>query len=161
FNLAAGKSFVLSTKGFNVQVKTPRSVYVQGESFETEVVVKDAENKPLARKVKLSILERTVVDNRVGERFVEAHEIDTDAKTCVGKRTLTLAKGATYIVRAEGVDRFQNVVSGEKHVVMSDDKDTVRLRILAEALSYRVGDSAEVVVHWREEPAIALVTHQG
>ena len=161
FNLAASKNFVLSTKGFGVQVKTPRSVYVQGESFETEIVVKDAENKPLGRKIKLGVYERTVVDQRVGERLVESHELESDAKTGVAKKALTLAKGATYILRAEGVDRFQNVISGEKHVVMSDDKDVVRLRILAEALSYCVGDTAEVVVHWREEPAIALITHQG
>jgi uncharacterized protein YfaS (alpha-2-macroglobulin family)/TolA-binding protein len=161
FNLGASRNFVLSTKGFNVQVKTPRSVYVQGESFETEVVVKDAENKPLGRKVKLNVYERTVVDRRVGERLMETHELETDAKTGVARKALTIAKGATYILRAEGVDRFDNVVSGEKHVVMSDDKDAVRLRILAENLSYRVGDAAEIVVHWREEPTLALVTHQG
>jgi TolA-binding protein len=161
FNLSTAKNFVLSTKGFNVAVTTPRSVYVQGESFESQIVVKDAEGKPLGRKIKLNVFERTAVDNRVAERLLETFELDTDAKTGIARKALTLPKGGRYILRAEAVDRFQNVVSGEKLIAMSDDKDTVRLRILAEMLSYRVGDDAEVVVHWREEPAVALVTHQG
>ncbi len=44
---------------------------------------------------------------------------------------------------------------------ISDDEDTVRLRILADTHQYKAGDVAEVQVHWREKPALALVTYQG
>ena len=44
---------------------------------------------------------------------------------------------------------------------VSDDEDQVRLRILADPHTYKVGDTAKVQLHWREEPALALVTFQG
>ena len=44
---------------------------------------------------------------------------------------------------------------------ISDDKDQVRLRILADRHTFKVGDTAEVQLHWREAPALALVTFQG
>jgi tetratricopeptide (TPR) repeat protein len=79
----------------------------------------------------------------------------------VVRHTLKLAEGATYILRAEGADRFENVITGQNAVQISDDDDTVRLRILADKHLYKAGDTAKVQIHWREEPALALVTYQG
>ena len=44
---------------------------------------------------------------------------------------------------------------------VSGDDDRIRLRILAEKHAYRVGDTAKVQLHWREDPALALVTFEG
>ena len=44
---------------------------------------------------------------------------------------------------------------------VSGEEDDVRLRILADAHTFKVGDTAAVQIHWREEPALALVTFQG
>ena len=65
------------------------------------------------------------------------------------------------MVRVEGIDRFHSAISGQCAVQVSGDEDTVRLRILADAHSYKVGDTAAVKVHWREKPALGLVTFQG
>ena len=65
------------------------------------------------------------------------------------------------MLRAEGIDRFDNPITGQSLVQVSDDKDRVRLRILADKHTFKVGDTAEVQLHWREEPALALVTFQG
>ena len=37
----------------------------------------------------------------------------------------------------------------------------MRLRILADQHTYKVGDTAAVQLHWRDAPALALVTYQG
>jgi uncharacterized protein YfaS (alpha-2-macroglobulin family) len=52
-------------------------------------------------------------------------------------------------------------VSGAAEVQLSDDKDTVRLRILADKHTFKAGETAKVNLHWRERPALALVAYQG
>ena len=44
---------------------------------------------------------------------------------------------------------------------ISGEDDLVRLRILADQHTYKVGDTAAVQLHWRDAPALALVTYQG
>ena len=160
-NLRTAQNFFLATQGFSFSLSTVRPVFVAGETFEVTVKATDAEGKPLAQKLVLHVLERTVVDGKVGESEVEQHELATDAKDGDGRQTLRLEKGAQYILRAEGIDRFKNPVTGQHVVEISDDKDQVRLRILADRHTFKVGDTAEVQFHWREAPALALVTFQG
>jgi tetratricopeptide (TPR) repeat protein len=155
------QNFFLAAQGFTLSLSTVRNVYVSGESFDVEVKALDAEGKPIAQKLKLKVIEQTRVGRNIGEREVEEHEVTTDAKDGTARKTLKLAEGATYILRAEGTDRFENVISGQHLVQISDDDDTVRLRILADKHAYKVGDMAEVDLHWREKPALALVTYQG
>ncbi len=159
-NLAAASNFYLATQGFGIGMETVRPVYVAGESFELSVTTKDAEGKPIGQKLKLRVLEKTNVNGKVGERLVEEHELET-ADDGTAQQTLTLAEGGTYVCRVFGTDRFENVVTGEHVVKISDDKDKVRLRILADRHTFKVGDEAKVNLHWREEPALALVTFQG
>ncbi|NLS96777.1 MAG: tetratricopeptide repeat protein [Planctomycetaceae bacterium] len=159
-NLARAVNFFLSAQGFDIGLETVRPVYVAGESFEVSLTTKDAEGKPIAKKLTLRVLQRTKVDGKVGERLVEEHALETD-KDGKARQTLTLAEGGDYVCRAFGTDRFENVVTGEHVVKISDDKDQVRLRILADRHTFKVGDTAKVNVHWREEPALALVTFQG
>jgi alpha-2-macroglobulin len=159
-NLARAVNFFLATQGFGVTLETVRPVYVAGESFEVSLSTKDAEGEGIAKKLTLRILERTKVNGKVGERLVDEHELETD-EDGKARQTLTLPGGGEYVCRAVGTDRFDNVVTGEHIVKISDDKDTVRLRILAERHTFKVGDQAKVKVHWREEPALALITFQG
>src|SRR6185369_6776845 len=107
-------------------------VVTSGESFEAVLTTRSADGKPTGEKLKLHIIEKTTVDGRPGEREVEVRDVATDEKTGVGRTTLTLEKGATYVLRAEGRDRFQNTVTAGRDVIVSDDKDSVRLRILAD-----------------------------
>ena len=137
-----------------------RPVYVAGETFEATVNTKDAEGKPLGQKLTLKVLEQTTVNGTVGERLVEEHPIETAADGTV-RKTLKIDKGGDYLVRVEGTDRFKNAISGQCAVQISDDEDRVRLRILADTHTYKVGDTAAIKVHWRERPALGLVTFQG
>lgn len=160
-NLTSGRNFFLATQGFTLNVETVRPVYLAGESFEVKVKAVDAEGKPLAQALTLNVYERTLVDGKVGELFASKHELKTGEKDGLARQTLRLEKGADYVLRAEGIDRFTNPVTAEKTVSVSDDKDATRLRILAEQHTFKVGDTASVQLHWREAPALALVTYQG
>ena len=160
-NVEAARNFFLATQGFGIAVRSVRPVYLAGESFEITVKTYDAEGKPVGRKLALEVLERTTVEGKVGERLVQRHEIETDRAEGIARQTLLLEQGGDYLLRAEGIDRFDNAVSGALAVRVSGDDDEVRLRILAERHTYKVGDTAELKLHWRDEPALALVTFQG
>ncbi len=160
-NLQTTQNFILATQGFAFSLSTVRPVFIAGESFEVSIKATDAEGKPLAQKLTLNVLERTVVEGRVGENPIEHFDLTTAAKDGTVRQTLHLEKGARYILRAEGIDRFGNPVSGQQIVQISDDSDRVRLRILADRHTFKVGDKADVQLVWREEPALALVTFQG
>jgi hypothetical protein len=159
-NLQTAVNIVLAARGFSIGLSTVRPVYVAGETFELKLSTTDAEGKPTAQKLTLKVLEQTTVEGKVGERLVEEHPLQTAADGAA-RQTLKLSKGSSYVLRAEGIDRFHNVVSGQCAVQISDDEDRVRLRILADAHTYKVGDTAAVTLHWREEPALALVAFQG
>jgi uncharacterized protein YfaS (alpha-2-macroglobulin family)/TolA-binding protein len=160
-NLAANADILLAVQAFSVDVSTIRSVMTSGESFEVTLTARTADGKPTAEKLQLHVIEKMQVDGRPGEREVAIHEVATDAKSGVGRVTLTLEKGAQYVLRASGTDRYKNPVTGEHEVTISDDADTVRLRILADRHTFKVGDEAKLRVHWREADAPALVTYQG
>ena len=153
-------NYMLAVEAFSIRVSAIRPVYVAGETFEATVNTKDAEGKPLAQKLTLKVFERTTVNGTVGERLVEEHSIET-ADNGTARKTLKIGRGGEYVVRVEGTDRFKNAISGQYAVQISDDKDRVRLRILADAHTYKVGDKAAIKVHWRERPALGLVTFQG
>jgi uncharacterized protein YfaS (alpha-2-macroglobulin family)/tetratricopeptide (TPR) repeat protein len=160
-NLQTGKQFFLATQGFNVTLSTVRDVYIAGETFDVSLTARDAEGEPTARDVKLHVLRQTTVAKKSAEVETESHELKTDAKSGEASVTLKLAQGGSYVLRAEGVDQFGNPVTGQTYVTVSDEKDAVRLRILADKHTFKVGDTAKVQVHWREAPALALVTYQG
>jgi uncharacterized protein YfaS (alpha-2-macroglobulin family)/TolA-binding protein len=159
--MTIAQPFVLAAQGFSMQVSTKRPVFLSGETFEIEVHAQDAEGKSVARDIVIKVLKQTQVRGQVGEveRFSQAYQ--TDEKDGRVRITQTLDEGGTYVVRAEGTDRFGNPVSGEHVVRISDDRDDVRLRILAENHTFRVGDEPKIRVHWRDEPALGLITYQG
>jgi len=160
-NLQVAMNLVLATRGFGIAVSTVRPVYVAGETFETTVSTHDAEGKPVGKKLTLKVLEQTTVKGKTAERLVEEHEIETAEADGSARQTLKLDGGGSYVLRVEGTDRFDNPISGQYVVRVSDDEDQVRLRILADAHTFKVGDTAAVKLHWREDPALALVTFQG
>jgi alpha-2-macroglobulin len=159
-NLQTSVNFYLATQGFSIALSTVRKVFVSGETFEVSLTTRDAEGKPTAEKLTLNVLKRTTVEGKVGEVEVEEHEVTTD-KDGKARVTLRLEEGGQLVLRAEGTDRFDNPISGTSLVQISDDDDRVRLRILADRHTYKVGDQATVQLHWREAPALALVTFQG
>jgi uncharacterized protein YfaS (alpha-2-macroglobulin family)/TolA-binding protein len=160
-NLQTTANFYLAVQEFSLHLSTHRDVCIAGETFEVAVTAKDAEGTPVARPLTLKVFQLTTVDGKVGERVVDQWPVETAAADGVARHTLKLDKGGNYRLRAEGVDRFGNPVSGQHGIRISDEEDHIRLHILADRHTYKAGDSAEITVLWREKPALALVTFQG
>lgn len=156
----------LATRGFTIDVKTTRSVFITGETFDASVSVVDPAGNPVATSLKLQLLELTSDSDvgpagTAGERLVESFDLATDTERGQATKTIKVDRSGRYIVRATGTDQFQNSVSGQARLRISGDDDSTRLRILADTHHYNVGDEAEVVLHWRESPSLALITFDG
>jgi len=160
-NLRAEAGFVLATRGFGIALSTTRPVFLAGEPFELTVLTRDAAGMPIGQKLTMKVLERTLVDGKAGERLLAEHPLQTAAVDGSARQTLKLDKGGAHRLRVEGVDRFKNPVSAQLEVLISDDKDDTRLRILADRHTFKAGETAQFRVVWRGEPALALVTLEG
>ncbi len=160
-NLRTLERVFLAVRGFDIQVSTVRKVYLGGETFDANVTVTDPAGQPVAVPLKLEILEKMTSTRQSGERLVESFEIKSDKETGKARRTIHIDKSGRFILRATAVDRFGTPVSGGSDVLISGDDDSVRLRILADRHNYQAGDAARVNLHWREAPALALVTYEG
>ncbi|MDB5336303.1 MAG: hypothetical protein JWN70_1922 [Planctomycetaceae bacterium] len=160
-NLAAGETIFLATRGFEIGIKTIRDVYVTGETFDATISVRDPAGKPVATALNFEILEVTQTATGTGESRLSAKELKSDDKLGEGRNTVRLDKPGRYILRATGTDRFGHAVSGSHPLYISGQDDQVRLRILADQHHYKAGDQGRVQLHWREEPALALVTFEG
>ncbi len=159
--LTRTQAVYLATRGFAVTVSTVRDVYISGETFETLFQVTDPAGKPVETDLKVEVFQKTNVNGQPGERLVETHQLATKKDDGQARQTLAVDSSGMYIVRATGADQFGNDVSGQTQVRVSGDKDSVRLRILADRHSFDVGDDAQIKIHWREKPALALVTFEG
>lgn len=160
-NLATGETIFLATRGFEIGIKTIRDVYVTGETFDAVVAVRDPAGKPIGTGLKFEILEVTQTATGTGESSVSEKELKSDEKSGEGRHTVRLDKPGRYILRATGTDRFGHTVSGSHTLYVSGEDDEIRLRVLADQHAYKAGDKGKVQLHWREEPALALVTFEG
>ena len=160
-NLQASANFFLAVQGFSLQLSTIRPVYLAGEPFELTVRTADAAGKPTAGKLQVQVLDTSPVGDKPGERLVKEFSLQTSRDDGLARHTLTLEKGGPYEIRVQGTDRFKNPVSAELALAVSDDRDDERLRILADRQTFKAGETAELQLVWREEPALALVTLEG
>ncbi|MCH8829238.1 MAG: tetratricopeptide repeat protein [Planctomycetes bacterium] len=167
-NIGQRATLFLATRGFAIGVKTRRSVYISGETFDAAVTVSDPAGKPVATNLKLEVFEllpasrgASAPGSHKGEKLINTFQIKSNKKTGEARQTLRIDKAGYYRIRVTGTDRFKNPVSGSKLLRISGDDDAVRLRILSEKHQYKVGDKAKVQLHWREAPALALVTYEG
>ncbi|MFN0050915.1 MAG: MG2 domain-containing protein, partial [Planctomycetales bacterium] len=162
-NLQTGETVFLATRGFQVAVSALRSVYLVRETFDASIAVTDPAGKPVGTALKLEVFEQTPAARGLpaGERLIQTLDAKSDEKTGQARQTIHIDKSGRYVVRATGTDRFGNSVSGATTLMISGDDDKVRLRILADKHQYKVGETGKVQLHWRDKPALALITFEG
>lgn len=162
-NLQSSRNVYLATRGFSVTPSTLRDVYLNGETFDVTMTVVDPAGQPVGTELTLEVLRRSSEQLPVhgGLETVRTSSVRSADETGEARQTLKLDEPGRYVVRATGTDRFGNDVSGETVLRISGEQDSVRLRILADAHHYQVGDEARIRLHWREAPALALVTYEG
>ena len=140
-NLQTAANFFLATQGFSLGVSTVRPVYVAGESF--EVTRQDDRRRRQAAGRRSSCC-TCWSRPRSRARSASGWSRSTTWRptpTGKGRVTLRLEKGG-HVRAAGGRDRsLQEPVTGQHMVQVSDDQDTVRLRILADQHTYKVGDT--------------------
>ncbi len=158
------------TTEFAPTLATVRNVYLVKEPFDVAVTLLDRSGKPLAREltaVLLRLEERGGKARPAQRRAAELHEVEVARKTFTtdakGKGTVGFAaeKGGQHRVRIEGKDRFDNLVTAELQLTISGDDDEVKLRLLSDAETYKVGDTLSAKVANRAGARLCLVTVQG
>jgi uncharacterized protein YfaS (alpha-2-macroglobulin family)/tetratricopeptide (TPR) repeat protein len=161
-NVAAQVSAFMAIRAFKLSVSVIRDVYLSGESFDVKVKAVDVENKPVAGALSLRLLRReSTPEGGWAEVLVSEKEFRTDERNGEALVPVTLDKGGRYILRADGTDRFKNPITAQGQVLISDAEDTVKLRVFADRERYKVGETADVVLHSRLAPALALLTFEG
>ncbi len=175
-NVQVRDHVMLARLGFSIRVEPSEEVVISGEPFHVSVETTGADGKPVGKELTLTIYQRIserphpilsqvpffgVGGKPAGEVKVSEHQVITDEKTGKGQLDLNLEDGGTYILRAAGVDRFDQPVSGSDTVLISNDEDAVKLRIFAERTKLKVGEKGKVRIHSRLKPSLALLTYEG
>jgi len=158
-NVAAVAGVILATQGFRIGLATPRTVYLDGETFALDATTLDAQGKPSGQELRILVLKQVTQGGRTTERESARHVLTTDKET--GKATLSLkvedGEGGSYILRAAGTDRAGNPVVADRALEVSGKDDATRLRILTDRQSFKVGESAAVNLHSRSKAGTALL----
>lgn len=175
-NLLAQSSVFLAKLGYRVSLTPDQPLVLANEAFEVQVETTGADGAPVGRDLTISILRsESQKPNAALEAVpwinyrptagalvtVEEIKVSTDPKTGKGTAILNLKQGGMHILRANGVDRFGQVVTGQTQVNVSDDDDKQKLRFFAEQSTYDVGSTIPVRLHSRVSKGLALLTLEG
>ncbi|MBI3921310.1 MAG: tetratricopeptide repeat protein [Armatimonadetes bacterium] len=145
----------------SASLSTLRDVYLLGEKFEVYAQAKDLSGKPAEAKFTLHVLKREKNEEAWGEREVEKKELTTDSKEGKSAATISLDQSGTYVLRLQGVDRHDNPVSAERSVTIVGEDDKVKLRLLTDTDTFKVGDTAALRIVSRADRNLTLVTYEG
>ena len=159
-NVAASARVMLAVRGFEIGLNTSRDVYLDGESFQVQVVTTDAQGEPAGESLSAALVKQVTTEGRVTEREIERKPLATDPKTGRGALGFRVddAQGGRYIVRVAGTDRFKNPIVADHVLKISGKKDETKLRLLADRQRYKVGEEATVNLHSRDRAGTALLT---
>lgn len=158
--VAATAAVQIAVRAFRIELDTARDVYLDGESFPLRVRTVDALGEPVGQALTVSVLKRVEQAGRLTEREASQQKVRTDEKTGRGEVPLRIddEQGGPYVLRVAGTDRFGNPVVEDRALTVSGKKDEVRLRLLADRLTFKVGETAKVNLHGRDAAGTALLT---
>ena len=166
-NVDGDRTFLVAASEFRFGISTTRKIYLNEESFEVKVRAFDWMNKPIKTPVKIAVLDVnklgaaredfSLLDLKSGAVIQEFESATDDSG--LATQSISIEKSGTYAIRVTGSDRFKNNISKVHAVYISGENDTNRLRILVDQHTYRVGETAPVKVHWREEKTQALMMY--
>ncbi len=168
---ASQSAAYVATVGVRASLTMVRDLHLVGEKFDVSVEAKDLADKPFAGAFTLKALKHEKDEaGRLAEREVQSLPVKTD-KDGKAKVSLSLAESGDYTLRLLGQDANGNPLTSETFTKVVGDEDKVRLRILTDTDTFKLGDTANVRVIWRgsEKPSrdreganqLALVTYEG
>lgn len=175
-NVQNGHTVTLARQGFRISVMPSRDLVLAGEPFDVKIKTTAPDGEPVGRPVRLFVLRRQVpqpdpvlkgvpwidVDRRPStELTVQEKRVTTDKATGLAKVNLALEGGGEYILRATGEDRFEQIITAQGRVHISDEEDATKLRFFADSDTLQVGREARFRLHSRLDAPLALLTFEG
>ncbi|MDQ3813495.1 MAG: tetratricopeptide repeat protein, partial [Armatimonadota bacterium] len=135
--------------GVRARLSMLRDLHLVGEKFDVTVETTDLAGKAFSGDFTLKVLKHVKDEvGRLGEREVQTLPVRTDDKG-KAKVSLSLNESGEYALRLTGQDANGNPLTSELETRVVGDEDEVRLRVLTDTDSYKLGDTAGVRVIWR------------
>ncbi len=160
-HVQTAKTVWLATRGFDCTVSTLRNVYLVNEDIEVKVAALDPVGNAMQETLILGVFKReTTPYNETAEVKVTEQQVVTGDDGSA-TASLRLQEGGTYILRAEGRDRFDNPVSGQTEVFISGKDDEIMLRLIADREEFNVGERPEITLFSRAKAGLGLLTYEG
>ncbi len=156
--VGASDRVYLAVREFSAYLSTPDATHLAGSSFDLKLATRGPDAKPLATKMKLSVLRRESSGDTWSESKVAEYDLATDAKDGVAHQSITIAKGGDYALRAHASDRFGNPIDAAILLFVSGEDDPQRLRFVVKSNQLKVGEKARLELLNRADGGLALVT---
>ena len=175
-NISTHNAVYLAKLGYQIALKPDQPLALANEAFEVQVATTGADGKPVGKELTITVLRSEVQEQNpvleavpwiaynpqpTAQVTVEEIKVTTDAKTGKATAILNLKKGGVHTLRASGQDRFDQTVTGQVQVSVSDDEDMQKLRFFAEKSTYDVGAKIPLRLHSRVAKGLALLTYEG
>ncbi|MFT4547437.1 MAG: tetratricopeptide (TPR) repeat protein, partial [Verrucomicrobiales bacterium] len=175
-NVTANQSVFLASLGYRIALKPDQPLALANEAFEVQVDTTAADGEPVGKELTITVLRSEVQEQnpvleavpwiayspqRAAQVTVEEIKVTTDPKTGRGTAILNLKEGGYYTLRASGLDRFDQTVTNQANVTVSDDEDAQKLRFFANKSTYEVGAKIPLRLHSRVAKGLALLTYEG
>ena len=175
-NVTLTESLTLAHLGFSIDAQPSQPVVIAGEPFNISLATTGADGKPSGESLKVAVLRMEIAKTcriltllpwpqSTGPNSAEVKHLELEAKTdpATGKASvpLTLEKGGIYQIRVTGTDRFNQPITRETRVEVSDNDDANKLRLFADHATLKVGEDAKVRLHSRIDQGLALLTYEG
>jgi alpha-2-macroglobulin len=154
-NLLVTEMVFLCETSITATVSTVRPIYLAEEPFEISVATEDINGDVVGASGTVTVVR---VTDEGGEAEVSTHDIRTDDETGDGRVQIAVAEGGLHRLRVEGADADGRPWTAQATVTISDEDDEVRLRLLADRDTCRVGETAELTVVNRSDARLALAT---
>jgi len=175
-NVTTTETLTLARLGFSIAATPSQSAVIAGEPFDLALTTTGADGKPTSEPLTVTVLRieaaktsriLTLLPWQGGGLWAAAEvkhselAVTTDATT--GKATvgLNVEVGGTYRLRVTGTDRFDQTITEETVVEVSDDKDANKLRVFAAKANLQVGEKNTLKLHSRLDKGLALLTFEG
>lgn len=175
-NVSTHNVVFLAKLGYQIALKPDQPLVLANEAFEVQVDTIGADGTPVGKDLTITVLRSEVQkQNPVLEAVpwvaynpqptalvtVEEIKVTTDPRTGKATAILNLKKGGVHTLRASGQDRFDQIVTNQVQVSVSDDEDKQKLRFFAEKSTYDVGAKIPLRLHSRVAKGLALLTYEG
>lgn len=158
--LAAQAVVPVVTSEFVPAVTVKRDVQLVGQTFDVTVRIADRSGGPLAKAGEILLLRKETTRRGTAEVEVARKPFRTSGDSGTAELQFSAPKSGVHVLRAQAMDRFGQLLSAERQLTISGDDDELKLRVLSDRQSWRVGETLEARIVNRAGEKLALRTLQ-